>query len=105
MTLMRAVEMKTCTKRVKEVKKCEEVKLINIHKTKEALMERYQEGQSFPEKYVHGHSKLNNSPTGKQMDLTTENYLRHSDLLKLHAGASPGHKLMPRWCVSGQMNV
>jgi len=32
MTLMRAVEMRTCAKRVKKIKKGEEVELINTHK-------------------------------------------------------------------------
>lgn len=50
-------------------------------------MESHQEGQSFPEKHICRHIKLNNSPTGKQMDLTTENHLRHSDLA-IHSGVS-----------------
>lgn len=32
MTLMRAAEMRTCAKRVKKIKKGEEVELINTHK-------------------------------------------------------------------------
>lgn len=87
MPLMRTVEMKACAKWVKDVKKGEEMKPVNIPMTKEALTERHQEGQGFSEKDVHKHIKLNNSSTGKHMDIPTENCLRQSDLA-IHSGVS-----------------
>lgn len=49
-TFKQAVEMKARAQWVEEVKKGKKVELVNIHVTKEVLIKRHQESQSFSEK-------------------------------------------------------